>query len=128
MYLDTDVLLALLKVDDWLQDAVESATFDSPKTSVITAIEIQLVMFDTWSRSDLAAVIADIRDEDVEVLTLTPEAFQAGADLLPAYTGLNVFDAVHVGQAITLGEPIVSTDTLYPNIDEIEQLDPRSLC
>lgn len=127
MYLDTDVLLALLKADDWLQDAVASATFESPKTSVITAIEIQLVMFDTWSRADLAAVVDDVRDEGVEVLSLTPEAFQAGADLLTSYPDLNVFDAVHVGQAITLGEPIVSTDTLYPRIDEIEQLDPRSL-
>ena len=127
MYLDTDVLLALLKADDWLQDSVASATFESPKTSVITAIEIQLVMFDTLSRADLAAVVDDVRDEGVEVLALTPEAFQAGADLLTSYSDLNVFDAVHVGQAISLGEPIVSTDTLYPRIDEIEQLDPRSL-
>lgn len=127
MYLHTDILLALLKAEDWLQSAANAATFESPKTSIVTAIEIQLVMFETWSRSDLARVCERIESEGIEVLSLTPEAFQGGSDLLPKYSALNVFDAVHVGHAITLDEPIVSTDTLYPKIDEIEDLDPREL-
>lgn len=127
MYLDTDVLLALLQSDHWLQTAVETAALDAPKTSIITAVEIQLVMFETWSRTDLAAVNRSIEGEGVEVLSLTPEAFQAGADLLPSYPGLNVFDAIHVGHAITMDEPLVSTDTLYPSIDEVDHIDPRSL-
>lgn len=105
MYLDTDGLLALLQPDARLQDAVESATFASPKTSVVTTLELLLVMFDTWSRSDLAAVVDDIRDEGVEVLALTPHALQVGADRLRTYPGLTVFDAVPVGQATTEGEP-----------------------
>lgn len=127
MYLDTDILLALLKPDDWLQDAVESATFEEPKTSIVTAIEIQLVMFETWSRSDLASVVEKIGDRDIEMLHFTPTTFQAGADIFPDYPALNVFDAVHVGHAIELDEPIVSTDTLYPKIDEIDHLDPRMI-
>lgn len=127
MYLDTDVLLALLKAEDWLQSATNAATFESPKTSVVTAIEIQLVMFETWSRSELAGVGERIETEGIELLSLTPEAIQAGSALLPTYSGLNVFDAVHLGHAITLDEPIVSTDTLYPKIDEVDNLDPREL-
>lgn len=127
MYLDTDILLAMLKPEDWLQTPVTEAEFDDPKTAVITAVEIQLVMFDTWSRSQLADVLTQIEAEDIDLLPLTPDAFQAGADLLPAYTSLNVFDAIHVGHARTLDEPLVSTDTLYPRIDEIEHLDPRDL-
>lgn len=127
MYLDTDVLLGLLKAEDWLQSAATEASFQAPKTSVVTAMEIQLVMFETWSRADLADVGERIESEGVELLSLTPDAIQAGSDLLPKYPGLNVFDAVHVGHAITLNEPIVSTDTLYPDIGEIEALDPREL-
>lgn len=127
MYLDTDVLLALLQAEDWRQPAVQAASFDAPKTSIITAVEIQLVMFDAWSRDDLAGVCDAIEHEGVEVRPLTPETFQAGADLLSNYPALNVFDAIHVGHARTLDEPIVSTDTLYPKINPIEALDPRDL-
>lgn len=127
MYLDTDVLLALLKTEDWLESAVDEADFEEPKTSVVTAVEIQLVMFDTWSRSRLGLVHDEIEAEEIEVLPLTPESLQAGAELLPEYPSLNVFDALHVGHARTLDEPLVSTDTLYPKISEIDHTDPREL-
>lgn len=127
MYLDTDVLLALLKADDWLQTAARDATFESPKTSIVTAVEIQLVMFESWSRSELAEVSGSIIDEGIEVIPLTTEVLDAGSELLPSYPALNLFDAIHVGHARTLDEPIVSTDTLYPAIEAIDHLDPREL-
>jgi len=40
---------------------------------------------------------------------------------------LNVFDGFHLGTAQPLGESIASTDTLYPNIPEVEIFDPREL-
>jgi len=43
------------------------------------------------------------------------------------YEALNVFDGVHLGTARVLDEPIVSTDTLYPSISEVEHVDPRDL-
>ena len=127
MYLDTDVLLALLKTEDWLASEVDEADFENPKTSVVTAVEIQLVMFDTWSRSRLGAVHEEFEAEGIEIVSLTPEALQAGTELLPEYPSLNVFDALHVGHARTLDEPLVSTDTLYPKIEEIDHTDPREL-
>lgn len=127
MYLDTDVLLALLKEDDWLQADIDSASFDSPKTSIITAVEIQLVMFDSWSRSELATVYEAISDLNIDILPLTVEAFQTGAELLPEYSSLNVFDSIHVGHACVLDEPLISTDTLYPKIEDVENQDPRDL-
>lgn len=127
MYVDTDVVLALLKVDDWLVTAVESATLEDPKTSVVTAMEVQLVTFESWSRDRLASVREDVESEGIEVVPLTVEAFDAGAGLLSRYESLNVFDAAHLGHALELGEPIVSTDTLYPELSEVEQLDPREI-
>lgn len=99
MYLDTDVLLARLKSEGWLQTDVEQADFDDPKTSKSTAVEIQLVIFDTWSRPQLANVITQIETEDIELVPLTADTFRAGADLLADYPSLNAFDAIHVGHA-----------------------------
>lgn len=127
MYVDTDVVLALLKQDDWLAPAVESADLESPKTSLVTAIEVQLVTFESWSRDRLATVREEIEGEGVDILALTPDTFDAGAQLLSTYDSLNVFDAIHLGNALVLDDPIVSTDTLYPRIEEVDHLDPRDL-
>lgn len=127
MYLDTDVLLALLKAEDWLQAAAEAAEFDDPKTSIVTALEIQLVMFEAWSRPDLAGLPEAIERAGIQLLPCTREELTAGAELLTVYPELNVFDAAHLGHARTLGEPIISTDTLYPTIEEIDHIDLRDL-
>lgn len=127
MCVDTDVVLAGLKVDDWLSDAVDAASIADPKTSVVTAEEVQLVMFEAWSRDQLATVARDIEAEGIELLTLTAEVHVAGGSLLATYEALNVFDAAHLGHTLVLEEPIVSTDILYPDVGEVEGHDPREL-
>ena len=84
MYLDTDVILGELKVDDWLAPTLKDVEFSQPKTSVVTVIEIQLVMFDIWSRSRLAGVATSIENLGIAVLTLTKEVLQSSADNLQA--------------------------------------------
>ncbi|MFC6963786.1 PIN domain-containing protein [Halocatena marina] len=93
----------------------------------MTAVEIQLVLFDSWSRSESATVYDAIGAFDIDVIPMTAEAFQAGAELLTNYPALSVFDSIHVGHARVLDGPLISTDTLYPKIDEIENIDPREL-
>lgn len=68
-----------------------------------------------------------IADKGVELVPLTVDMMEAAATLWTRYGRLNVFNAVHLGSARTLGEPIVSTDTLYPDIAEVEHIDPRDL-
>lgn len=127
MYLDTDPVLALLKPDDWLASSVDLESLEAPKTSVATAIEVQYVMEETWDRDRLADAHREITAEGIELAPLTANAMDAAGDLRRQYSSLNVFDAVHLGTAETLEEPIVSTDTLYPDIDEGEHIDPRDL-
>lgn len=127
MYLDTDPILALLKTDDWLASTVDLETIDEPKTSVATAIEVQYVMEDTWNRDQLSNSHSKIANEGIELLPLTVDVMDAAGELRRIYDSLNVFDAVHLGTAYTLEEPIVSTDTLYPDIAEVEHIDPRDL-
>lgn len=127
MYLDLDVILAELKVDDWLASAVDLWSMDDPKTSVATGIELQYVMESEWDRDRVGRAHQEIAAKDIELVPLTTDALDAAATLRAQYDALNVFDGVHLGSAATLEEPIVSTDTLFPEIPEIHHVDPRDL-
>ncbi|GAB7091102.1 hypothetical protein JCM18237_13730 [Halorubrum luteum] len=127
MYLDTDVVLAVLKADDWLSSAVDLDAIDDPETSVSTCIEVQYAMEDEWDRDRLTTVNEAIVDAEIELIPLREPHIAAGGTLQRKYDRLNLFDAVHLGTAEILDETLVSTDTLYPTIDEISTVDPREL-
>ncbi|MDS0297773.1 PIN domain-containing protein [Halogeometricum sp. S1BR25-6] len=127
VYLDTDVVLAVLKADDWLSSVVDLDVIDDPKTSVSTCIEVQYAMQDEWSRERLTTVHEALQEEGIELVPLETEHVAAGGALQRRYDRLNLFDAIHLGAADVLGETLVSTDTLYPTIEEIDTVDPRDL-
>lgn len=127
VYLDTDVVLAVLKRDDWLSSTVDLERIDDPKTSVATCIEVQYAMQDEWDHERRTTVHESIADNEISLVPLRFEHVDAGSTLQRAYDRLNLFDAVHLGVATVLDEPIVSTDTLYPSIEEIDHVDPRDL-
>jgi predicted nucleic acid-binding protein len=127
VYLDTDVILAILKVDDWLSSVVDLDSIDDPKTSVSTCIEVQYAMQDEWDRDRLTTVHEALAEEGIELVPLETEHVAAGGELQRRYDRLNLFDAIHLGTAEVLGETLVSTDTLYPSIEEMETVDPREL-
>jgi hypothetical protein len=127
VYLDLDVILAELKAADWLASDVDIDSIEEPKTSVATGVELQYVMEDEWDRDRVVRAHREITGNDIELVPLTSDALDAAADLRSQYEALNVFDGVHLGSAAVLDEPIVSTDTLFPEISEIEQIDPRNL-
>jgi hypothetical protein len=127
VYLDLDVILAELKADDWLASDVDIDSIEEPKTSVATGIELQYVMEDEWERDRVVRAHEEIASRNIELVPLTSETLDAAADLRAQYDALNVFDGVHLGSAAVLDEPIVSTETLFPEIPEIERIDPRDL-
>ena len=127
VYLDLDVILAELKADDWLASDIDIDSIEEPKTSVATGIELQYVMEDEWERDRVVRAHQEIASQNIELVPLTSDALDAAADLRAQYDALNVFDGVHLGSAAILDEPIVSTDTLFPEIPEIEHIDPRDL-
>lgn len=127
MYLDTDVILAELKVDDWLSSDVDIEAVEEPKTTVATGIEIQYVMEDNWKRERLATVHEEIAKAGVEMVPLTSEIMDIAAELRTTYDSVNVFDSIHLGTSLRMDEPIVSTDTLFPDVDEVSHVDPREL-
>ncbi|WP_394739358.1 PIN domain-containing protein [Natronococcus roseus] len=116
-----------LKADDWPSSEVDLEAIDTPKTSVATAIEVQYVMEDCWDRNELSEAHRTIAAEGIKFVPLSVEMMDAAGRLRRQYDSLNVFDAVHLGTERTLDEPIVSTDTLYPNAVEVDHVDPRDL-
>jgi predicted nucleic acid-binding protein len=98
-----------------------------PKTATATAIELQYVMESEWERSRLAAAHREIAAFGIELVPLTTAELDAAAEMRAEYEALNVFDGIHLGMASVLDEPIVSTDTLFPDIEDIEHVDPRTL-
>ncbi|MEF8827176.1 MAG: PIN domain-containing protein [Halapricum sp.] len=127
MYLDTDVILASLKDDDWLASSVDVETMATPKTSVATGIEVQFVMEDDWRRDSLADSHREILESGIELIPLTTAVMDAAGELRRGDHRINVFDGVHLGTARTIGEPIVSTDTLYPDLEGVDHIDPREM-
>jgi hypothetical protein len=127
VYLDTDVVLAVLKADDWLSSSVDIRTLNDPKTSVSTCIEVQYAMEDEWDRERVTTVYKALTQAGIGLVPLEAEHIAAGGTLQRRYDRLNLFDAVHLGNADVIGETLVSTDTLYPSIEEVETVDPREL-
>jgi hypothetical protein len=127
VYLDTDVVLAHLKADDWLGSVVDLDKLDEPKTSVATCIEVQYAMEGEWEREQLTRVSEQLEADKIELIPLEVSHVEAGSELQRKYATLNLFDAVHLGTARVLEETIVSTDTLYPEIEDVSSVDPREL-
>ncbi len=71
--------------------------------------------------------IEKITHRNTELVLLASDAVDAAIDLREQHETVNVFDGVHLGSAAALDEPIVSTDTLFPEISEVEHVDPRQL-
>lgn len=61
------------------------------------------------------------------LLPLTVEDVEVAGELRERYDSLGIFDSLHLGVAVARDEPIVSTDTLYPDIEEVEHIDPGDL-
>lgn len=127
MYLDTDVILSQLKERDWLKESVEKKlgeVNEKLKTSAITIVECQIVLLREDSRSSATDVLDRIRELRVEVLPLTEEVLQLSKELLEKYPKLNIFDSLHLAHVLHEGEKIMSTDSLFDEIEGVARVDP----
>jgi hypothetical protein len=127
VYLDTDVILSQLKERDWLKESVEKKlgeVNEKLKTSAITIVECQIVLLREDSRSSATDVLDRVRELRVEVLPLTEEVLQLSKELLEKYPKLNIFDSLHLAHVLHEGEKIMSTDSLFDEIEGVARVDP----
>jgi hypothetical protein len=112
MYVETDVLLALIKDDDWLGEAAEAVYRDHREdlwTSRFTLIELLLVAYrenrDAERVVANAAALVEVKgDVDTVVAAAT---YVEDHDFMP-------FDALHLVESN--GDTIVSSDETYDGV------------
>lgn len=127
MYLDTDIILALIKEDDWLKKYVNISKLKSAKTSVITIIEARIVLEREYSRNEAIKVLSKLKKFNMQILPIDDKIIEKSQELLEKYPRLNIFDSIHVACAIINNEIIISTDTIFSSINELKSKDPRKL-
>ncbi|SEP18542.1 PIN domain-containing protein [Halorientalis persicus] len=120
MYVETDFLIALVKDDDWLQDAAINALeeYDEIHTSILAYAEVLVLFYDR----EAAAYEIDAPRAITNLLELVPiqpaeheDAVLAAAAFLDEYE-LTPFDALHTGLATTGGERVLSTEQDYDTV------------
>ena len=125
MYLDTDIILALIKEEDWLKKYVHFSQLQCPQTSVFTIVEARIVLLREYSRKEALSVLPQIKKLNVQLLPLEQQIIEKSQELLATYPQLNIFDAVHAASAMIHNEIIVSTDSVYQKIVGLKRKDPR---
>jgi len=127
MYLDTDVILGLVKGEDWLKKHIDISKLRPAKTSSITIIEARIVLEREYSREEAIELLEKVKSLKVEIIAVDKEVIEKSQMLLKKYERLNNFDAIHAACAIVNNETLISTDTVYPRIEELDSKDPRKI-
>jgi len=120
MYVETDFLTALVKEDDWLQDAAVHALeeHDEIHTSILAYAEVLVLFYDR----EAAAYTIDAPRAITNLLELVPirpkkheDAVLAAAAFLDEYE-LTPFDALHAGLVTTGNKCVLSTEQDYDTV------------
>lgn len=127
MYLDTDIILALVKEEDWLKEHVNLKKIKDPKTSVFTIIEAEIVLRREYPRELSLSVLDKVKSLEIGLLPMTEKILEKSNNLSRKYPRLNVFDSVHASFSIIHKEKLISTDTIFNELEEVENIDPRDL-
>ena len=120
MYVETDFLTALVKDDDWLQDAAIRALDerDDIHTSILAYAEVLVLFYDREAAEyeiDAPRAITDSRELVPIVPAEHEDAVLAAAAFLDEYD-LTPFDALHAGLVTTRDERVLSTEEDYDTV------------
>ena len=120
MYVETDFLTALVKDDDWLQDAAIRALDerDDIHTSILAYAEVLVLFYDREAGAyeiDAPRAITNL----LELVPIVPaeheDAVLAAAAFLDEYD-LTPFDALHAGLVTTRDGHVLSTEEDYDTV------------
>jgi len=126
MYLDTDIVLALTKKDDWLKPFIDVKKLSKPVISSAVLIEVELVVNREYGREKIKEFFKKIKELKIRSEAVSPAVVHKSAELMQKHD-MNTFDAIHAAYCVLHKEKIVSSDTIFDSIREIERIDPRAL-
>lgn len=119
MYLDVDVMLALVKEKDFHKEYAKKICFikEDKYTSVITLLELEIVIKREISdllSMELMDIIFKILPE-IKIVNCDKEIFENSL-LLRKKFGMGIFDSIHASTALKFDKRIASTDNIYKKI------------
>lgn len=122
MYLDTDVLLTLLKDKDWLKQYVDPKRVQGCTTSVLNLLEARLVLL--REEGKVGDVLKKTKAMKIKMLPVDEEQLETSELLLHTHKNLGIFDSMHAAICLIKKEKIFSTDHIYDEIG-LQRIDPR---
>jgi predicted nucleic acid-binding protein len=125
MYLDTDIVLALVKKDDWLKNYVNLSQLRPACTSVFTVVEARIVLEREYGRREALQVLPTVKKLGITIMSLDSDVIEKSQELLQRYPQLNIFDSIHAAYALVRNEILVSTDHIFSQIAGVQWKDPR---
>ncbi|MFH1200054.1 MAG: PIN domain-containing protein [Candidatus Micrarchaeota archaeon] len=125
MYLDVDVLYALVKEKDFHKEYAEriTATAGAKVTSCVSLLELEIVVkrelgdeksmeIDRWVRRLVPGI---------DIAEFTEKQFAKSLELRKKY-GLGIFDAVHAAVCLEKGGQMASTDHAFDRVPGIARI------
>ena len=127
MYLDSDCVLALIKDSDWLKNTVKErvSTENELFTSAVTIIECKLVISREEQRELMHDIDSKIIEAGIQLLPFNLETDEISNKLLKKYEFLGIFDSIHAATSILHELILLSTDHIFPLMEEVRSEDPR---
>ena len=126
MYLDTDMVLALIKKDDWLKPFVNLKKINNPVISAAVLIELELVINREYGKDKVEGLIKEVKNLKIKSEPISSDVIYKSAELMKKYN-MTTFDAIHASYCILNKEKILSSDTIFDSIKDIKRIDPREL-
>jgi predicted nucleic acid-binding protein len=128
MYLDSDIIFALLKLSDRHQSfATQIAeTKEELYTSTITLTELAIVvkreMSDDLSMNLMEAISRKF--PKLKIVSTDAKSFNESMELRKKY-GMGIFDSLHAAIALNHDKRIASTDHVYDRIKILNRIKPK---
>ncbi|MHA1593364.1 MAG: type II toxin-antitoxin system VapC family toxin [Candidatus Baldrarchaeia archaeon] len=138
MLIESDILVAYLKKEDWLKSVAtrviedaKSGKFGRVQVSTEVFHELYYVFSEYTSLDVIATDFAHIIGlKNVEIVPATAEIYLSAINLMLMYNISSIFDAIYAATALSPMVPdntILSTDRVYDRIPGIKRIDPRSM-
>lgn len=138
MLLESDLLVAYIKKEDWLKKTAVSV-IEAVEEKRLYPVQLSSEVFHElyYVFSDLAPVDVILANEakiatikNLVIVNPSPEIYLSALNLMETYTMTSIFDAIYAATALSRSVPdhsILSTEHTYDQIKGIQRVDPREL-
>ena len=137
MLIETDIILAHIKEDDWLKPYTERILFKAERGELKLYVSCEVIheiyyivrKYDLSLEYALGKIAALTNIENLVWLPTTIDVDLAALTLMIEYGLKSIFDAYYAATTLVLDPDkiIISTDEVYDRIPGIKRIDPRNI-